>query len=170
MAPKFFSKLFKRQQEVHSHPRIIGISEDTCDINGDPFNRWKLPIPPPEQRQLTLGTRQCNPQHQSRFFQLPEEIRRMIYIELMGNRRVHIDYAWGQPSPWRPQALKGGRRWGWYHYICQRDGGFFIDEVWRHPRCWNWDDEREAWKEGLKSPPPGTKLGGVEWLRCCQLG
>lgn len=54
---------------------------------GEPFNnRWKLPIPPPEQCVLKLGARQGYPKKASGFFQLPVEVRELIYIELMGDQ------------------------------------------------------------------------------------
>jgi hypothetical protein len=38
-------------------------------------------------------------------------------------------------------------------------------------RGWDRGDERHANRtEGLMSAPTGTKLGDVEWLRCCQIG
>ncbi|CAG8899663.1 unnamed protein product [Penicillium egyptiacum] len=171
MAPKIF-RLFKRKRKENDPdfrpkgvaPNAIGISDSTCEVNGDPFNGWKLPIPPPEQRVLKL-TRQRSRQQASHFFQLPIEVRTLIYIELMGDRRIHIEHAWMLPSPFRPKLKRDGRRWDWWHGVCQRTGSFVDD------RCWDRADERYANRfEGLKSPPAGTKLRGVEWLRCCQIG
>jgi hypothetical protein len=173
MAPKIVTKLFKRKPKENdsyfrpkcNSPNAIGISDSTCQVNGDPFNRWKLPIPPPKQRVLKLGARQCNRQHGSHFFQLPIEVRKLIYIELMGNRRVHIEHAWMLPSPFRPKPKRDKERWDWWHGVCQRSGSYVDD------RCWDRRDEKYVnMSEGLQSPPAGTKLGGVEWLRCCQIG
>ncbi|KAJ5193706.1 hypothetical protein N7491_001037 [Penicillium cf. griseofulvum] len=173
MAPKIVTKLFKRKPKENCpyfrpkcvSPNAIGISDSTCEVNGDPFNGWKLPIPPPEQRVLKLGARQCNRQQASHFFQLPIEVRKLIYIELMGNRRVHIEYAWMLPSPFRPKLKRDRERWDWWHGVCQRSGSYVDD------RCWDRRDERYVnMSEGLQSAPAGTKLGGVEWLRCCQIG
>ncbi|KAJ5373539.1 hypothetical protein N7517_005545 [Penicillium concentricum] len=172
MAPEIFTRLFKtkRKNDPYSRPKCgspnaIGISDSTCEVNGDPFNGWKLPVPPPEQRVLKLGTRQSNRQQASHFFQLPIEVRTLIYIELMGNRRVHIEHAWMLPSPFRPRPKRDRERWEWWHGVCQKSASYVDD------RCWNRRNETLANKsEGLKSPPAGTKLGGVEWLRCCQIG
>lgn len=69
------------------------------------------------------------------------------------------------PSPFRPNPKRDGKRWDWWHGVCQRSGSFVDD------RCWDREDERYANRlEGLESAPAGTKLGGVEWLRCCQIG
>lgn len=172
MTPMIF-KLFNRKREENdlysrpkcASPNAIGISDSTCEVNGDPFNGWKLPIPQPDQRILKLGARQRNNQQASHFFQLPIEVRKLIYTELMGNRRVHIEHAWIFPSPFRRKSKRDGKRWEWWHGVCQR-GGSFVDD-----RCWHREDERYANKfEGLKSAPAGTKLRGVEWLRCCQIG
>ncbi|CAI7609454.1 unnamed protein product [Penicillium glandicola] len=173
MAYKIFTRFFKRERKENDletrpksvSPNAIGISDSTCEVNGDPFNGWKLPIPPPEQRVLKLGARECNRQQESYFFQLPIEVRTLVYIELMGNRRVHIEHAWMLPSPFRPKPKRDGKRWEWWHGVCQRSGSFVDD------RCWDREDERYANRfEGLQSAPAGTKLGGVEWLRCCQIG
>ncbi|KAJ5863146.1 hypothetical protein N7455_007214 [Penicillium solitum] len=172
MAPKIF-RLFQRKHKEKDEytrpksvsPNAIGISDSTCSINGDRFNGWKLPIPAPDQHILKLNTRQRNNQETSHFFQLPIEIRRLIYIELMGNRRVHIEHGWMFPSPFRLKLKRDGKRWDWWHSVCQRSGSFVDD------RCWDREDERYANRvEGLESAPAGTKLGGVEWLRCCQIG
>lgn len=177
MAPKIFAKLFKREHKIsdrHVRPReispnAIGISDSTCEVNGDPFNGWKLPIPAPRQSALKPRARQRITLQTSRFFQLPEEVRRMIYIELMGKRRVHIEHSWMLPSPFQPKLKREGKRWDWWHGICQESDSFIRDTY--DDRCWDRGAERYANRtEGLTSAPTGTKLGGVEWLRCCQIG
>ncbi|KAJ5091441.1 hypothetical protein NUU61_006311 [Penicillium alfredii] len=139
----------------------IGISDSTCEINGDIFNRWKLPTPPPEQRVRKIGARGRNSQEQSIFFRLPVEVRRLIYIELMGDRRVHIRYVWKKPSPFRPQPIQSGPRWDWWHCVCDRSNNFPEDPYF--DRCPDWECEKEL---NVRSP----KINGVEWLRSCQLG
>ncbi|KAJ5593932.1 uncharacterized protein N7459_000140 [Penicillium hispanicum] len=168
MAPKLLAKIFKRRKEPPPKfkikewsPNAIGIADSTCEINGDIFNRWKLPIPPPEERLRMIGARKRNPQDQCHFFRLPAEIRRMIYLELMGDRRVHIRYIWKEPSPFRPQPKQGGPRWDWWHSVCDHSNDFPEDALFDH--CWDWTDEADLKK---KSP----KINGVEWLRVCQIG
>lgn len=201
MAPKIFDKfLTKRERERRElqkcnpspwraigSPHAPGVSDSTCEVNGDPFNGWKLPIP--ENKSVIRCARQRNPQQQSKFFELPVEVRRMIYIELMGNRRVHIEYSWMWASPFEPKPFQSKplqptflqqrrflsilngtlRYWNWHHSVCQQTSSFAEDAY--MDRC---DDRsEESWKnrhEGLTSTRPGTKLGGAEWLRCCQVG
>jgi hypothetical protein len=159
----------------------------TCEVNGDPFNAWKLPIP--DNQGPLRFTRQQNSQKDSKFFGLPKEVRRMIDIELMGNRRVHIEYGWMPASPFKPKPFQSKplqrtylqrkrilsmingpvRYWNWHHSICQESNSF-TEDAWMD-RCMVYSEER--WKNSrdrLTSTPPGTKLGGAEWLRCCQLG
>ncbi|KAJ5153376.1 uncharacterized protein N7482_009854 [Penicillium canariense] len=171
MAPKFFDKLFKREHKRSDYrfrPRefwanAIGISDSTCEIQGDPFNGWKLPIPAPEQSALKSRARQHDGQQTSWFFRLPMEVRRMIYIELMGNRRVHIEHSWMYQSAFQPKSKRGGKRWIWWHGVCQNSDSFVCDTY--GDRCWGRDDESYAsYTEGLTRAPPGTKIQGVEWL------
>lgn len=118
MASKIFDKfLTKRERERRElqkcnpspwrgigSPHAPGVSDSTCEVNGDPFNGWKLPIP--ENQSVRRCARQRNHQQQSKFFELPVEVRRMIYIELMGNRRVHIEYSWMWASPFEPKSFQ----------------------------------------------------------------
>ncbi|KAJ6107481.1 hypothetical protein N7523_008804 [Penicillium sp. IBT 18751x] len=168
MAPRIFSKLFKSKKKQVSKftlkehsPVAIGISDSTCEINGDIFNRWKLPIQPPEYRLRTRCSQKPITQHQSSFFRLPAEIRRLIYRELMGDRRVHIRYLWKEPSPFRPQPKRGGSRWEWWHIVCEQCDCFPEDPDIDY--CPDWRAEA-----GLLQKRP--KIGGVEWLRSCQIG
>ncbi|KAJ5256435.1 hypothetical protein N7505_011586, partial [Penicillium chrysogenum] len=105
-------------------PNAIGIWDSTCEINGDIFNRWKLPIQP-EQRPRSPGARQKSSQQQSPFFRLLAEIRRLVYLELMGDRRVHIRYFWRKPSR-EPHSKP---RWRWWHTVCDHSDGFIDDPV-----------------------------------------
>ncbi|KAJ5761776.1 uncharacterized protein N7511_005158 [Penicillium nucicola] len=168
MAPKIFSKIFKRKKEQPPGippkewaPNAIGISDSTCEINGDVSNRWKLPIPAPKYRTGEIGARPRNPQNQSIFFRLPVEIRRMVYVELMGNRRVHIRHVWKDPSPFRPRPKHKGLQWDWWHCVCADSDTFPEDR--RFDYCRTWVDEAA---EKKKAP----KINGVEWLRSCQIG
>lgn len=202
MVPAIFDKFFakrergRRQQQKDNpypwkwapFPCAIGVSDSTCEVNGDPFNAWRLPIP--ENRGPLRCTRPQNCQKDSEFFNnLPKEVRRMIYIELIGNRRVHIEYGWMPASPYVPKPFQSKplqptflqrkrflsmingqpRYWNWHHSICQESISF-AEDAWMD-RCVLEAEER--WKRHNQdrpiSPPPGTKLEGVEWLRCCQL-
>ena len=149
-------------------PIAIGVSDFTCEVDGDIFNEWKLPIP--ETKNATKPfTLQPNHQEASKFFQLPGEMRRMIYIELMGNRRIHIEYGWMLDSPFKPRSNKDGKRWDWWHGVCQSSDSFIRDA--HDDRSWSRRDEACASRtKGLQNALSGTKLQGVEWLRCCQLG
>lgn len=176
MAPNVFDKIFKRERKVkvyHTRPMVyspdaIGISDSTCEINGDRFNGWKLPIPAPAQNALKTRARQAVAQQASWFFRLPVETRRIIYIELMGNRRVHIEYSWMLQSPFQPKSKRRGMRWDWWHGVCQNSNSF-VQDIYMD-RCWDRGDERYANQtKGLTRAPSGTKLRGVEWLRCCQI-
>lgn len=161
MAPKIFDKLFKREHKKSDYPfrppvfwpNAIGISDSTCEINGDLFNEWKLPIPAPEQSALKSRTRQRAPQQTSWFFRLPVEVRRIIYIELMGNRRVHIEYAWMFQSPFRPKTKRGAKRWDWWHGICQHRDSFARDIY--ADQCMDRGDETHISRtKRLTSAPP----------------
>ncbi|KAF4768945.1 hypothetical protein HAV15_008670 [Penicillium sp. str.  len=165
MAPHFFNKLFKRKKKGPKEPRFtlrewspnaIGIWDSTCEINGDIFNRWKLPIQP-EQRPRSPGARQKSSQQQSSLFRLPAEIRRLIYLELMGDRRVHIRYFWRKPSA-EPHSEP---RWRWWHAVCDHSDGFIDDPV-----------EDICSISGSEGPTDilKPKIGSMEWLRCCQVG
>ena len=165
MAPHFFNTLFKRKKKAPKEPRFtleecspnaIGIWDSTCEINGDIFNRWKLPIQL-EQRPRSPGAQQKSSQQQSPLFRLPAEIRRLIYLELMGDRRVYIRYFWRKPSP-KPHSEP---RWRWWHAVCEHSDGFNDDPV--EDIC------SISSREGYMHIPR-PKIGGVEWLRCCQIG
>ncbi|KAJ5815132.1 hypothetical protein N7474_006909 [Penicillium riverlandense] len=171
------SKLFKRKYVVtpyyprRTEPEAIGISDSTCKVNGDPVNEWKLPIPPLEQREVKISGHPCNPQHQSRFFKLPPEIRRLIYLELLGGRRVHIDYTFKWPSPFRPQPLAKKRKryyWQWWHLLCHESDYFSNDPFF--DRCAiHADEANDAKNHGWTVAPEGTKIRGVELLSSCQM-
>ncbi|CAG8896954.1 unnamed protein product [Penicillium nalgiovense] len=165
MAPHVFNNLFKRKMKAPKESRLtpkecspnaIGIWDSTCEINGDIFNRWKLPIQL-EQHPRSPGARQKSSQQQSSLFRLPTEIRRLIYLELMGDRRVHIRYFWRKPSP-KPHSEP---RWRWWHAVCEHSDGFIDDPV--EDIC------SISGREGYMHIPR-PKIGGVEWLRCCQIG
>ncbi|CAG8024664.1 unnamed protein product [Penicillium nalgiovense] len=165
MAPHVFNNLFKRKKKAPKESRLtpkecspnaIGIWDSTCEINGDIFNRWKLPIQL-EQHPRSPGARQKSSQQQSSLFRLPTEIRRLIYLELMGDRRVHIRYFWRKPSP-KPHSEP---RWRWWHAVCEHSDGFIDDPV--EDIC------SISGREGYMHIPR-PKIGGVEWLRCCQIG
>ncbi|KAJ5518959.1 hypothetical protein N7453_001381 [Penicillium expansum] len=165
MAPRFLNKLFKHKKKGPKEPRFtlrewspnaIGIWDSTCEINSDIFNRWKLPIQP-EQCPHSPRARQKSSQQESLLFRLPAEIRRLIYLEIMGDRRVHIRYFWRQPSP-EPHSKP---RWHWWHVVCEHSDGFIDDPV--EDICSM--SGREAY---MHTPRP--KIGSVEWLRCCQIG
>lgn len=177
MAPKIFDKVFKREHKIRDYcfrprefrPDAIGISDSTCEIKGDLFNGWKLPVLAPEQNALKPHSRQRVAQQASWFFRLSVEIRRIIYIELMGNRRVHIEYSQMLQSPFQPKSKRGGKRQDWWYSVCQNSNSFVRDTY--DDRCRDRGDERYTNQfEGLTSTLLGTKLRGVEWLRCCQIG
>lgn len=177
MAPRIFEKFFKREKKRNdrdrpseSWPTAIGISDPTCEIKGDRFHGWKLPIPAPGERSLLSCKQTRADQYASGFFGLPPEVRRRIYIVLMGNRRVHIEYAWMLQSPFEPPTKRGGKRWDWWHGVCQENDSFVQDTYLES--CPDRGDERwNARQKGVSvRPTPGTKLEGVEWLRCCQIG
>lgn len=165
MTPRFFNKLFKRKKKgpeepifklSECSPNAIGIWASTCEINGDIFNRWKLPIQP-EQRPRSSRAQQKSSQQQSPLFHLPAEIRRLIYLELMGDRRVHVRYFWRQPSP-EPQSEP---RWRWWHAVCNHSDGFIDDPG---------EDTCSTWSREVYMHNPRPKIGCMEWLRCCQIG
>ncbi|KAJ5893536.1 hypothetical protein N7495_005227 [Penicillium taxi] len=159
MAPKIFS-LFKRKKERPRPPGItssdaIGISDSTCEVNGDIFNRWKLPIPPPEQRLLKFDAKPHS-QSQSLCFCMPADIRGLIYIELMGSQRVHIVYSWRPPfqPPPKPKPRSGDWHWGWWHChsVCEKLE-LFPD------LCYI------GFMMGDMNPRFEGRIGNVEWLR-----
>ncbi|CAG8040051.1 unnamed protein product [Penicillium salamii] len=167
MAPNILSKMFKCKKEKPPgnppkewSPNAIGISDSTCEINGDIFNPWKFPVPPPQYHIGKIGARRHSPQNQSDFFRLPNEIRRMIYLELMGDRRVHIRHVWSEPSSFVPKPKRRGPRWDWWHCVCGKSNRF--PEDLNFDSCGDWRDEAAETKE--------LKIKGVEWLRSCQIG
>lgn len=168
MAPNFLSKIFKRKKPEPKFtlreysPNAIGISDSTCEINGDIHNRWKLPIQP-EQCLHKLGDRKCSSQQQSPFFRLPAEIRRLIYLELVGGRRVHIRYFWREPWPPRPQSKRSGPHWHWCHGVCIKSDGFPEDTEFDNCSMW-------LGIPGSEGTMISPRIAGVEWLRCCQIG
>ncbi|KAJ5180092.1 hypothetical protein N7492_003302 [Penicillium capsulatum] len=175
MAPSILSRLFRKHEPTQhvrrTEPLTIGISESTCQVNGDPFDKEKLPLPSPIKRRLKTGKRPRSSQEQSAFFRLPLEIRELIYRELFGGRRIHIDHVFKGPSVFRPQPQGKYRKshWQWWHLVCQESSSFTKDRDTDH--CSNYNNERmDAERLGWEAAPPGTKLAGVEWLQCCQVG
>lgn len=174
MAPHFFSKLFKTKNQRNKTRRkeptvVVGISESTCQVNGDPFDQSKLPVPSPNQRQLQLGQRPFRTQEQSLFFRLPLEIRQLIYLELFGGRRVHIDYLFKGPSVFRPRPQGKYRKnhWQWWHSVCRWSNTFA--DYFDNPQCYDCSEYARKGHE-WEAAPPEAKLAGVEWLQCCQMG
>lgn len=153
-----------------------GVDDSTCEVTNCLTNSSKLPIPPPEiQRRQTLSefTRLAvNSQPQSLFFNLPAEIKIQIYGELFGHRRVHIDYAFCQPSHWNPLKKRPNDEWQWWHEVC-RDFDAFRDgkETCECPSAaYFWHRSSSYW-EGLTAAgwEEDRKMPGGAWLRSCQL-
>jgi hypothetical protein len=77
----------------------------------------------------------------------------------MGDRRVHIRYFWREPSP--KSHSHSEPRWRWWHAVCEHSDGFIDDLI--EDIC------SIAGREGYMHIPR-PRIGGVEWLRCCQIG
>ncbi|PYH37483.1 major facilitator superfamily transporter [Aspergillus neoniger CBS 115656] len=168
-------------------PEAPGILDTNCTIitQNQKQRRYKLPIPDPEHRQRQLQTlatssaRPQNPQSQSAFFsRLPLEVRNIIYRELFGGGRVHVDYLWKRPSAvvarpptGKDKGKKADALWQWWHRVCAVSDEWVDDRF--EERCVDALDERDetlpwGWE---KAAPPGTKLQGVAaMLTVCQMG
>ena len=149
-----------------NYPNAVGINESTCEINGSLFDRENLPVPSPDEHRRQLGTHPCKAQFKSKFFKLPLEIREMIYRELLGDRRVHIGYLFDPPYTYQDHK-RYRSQWHWWHRVCDKSHSFGVELC--RDRCWARCDDKER-QAGWTTSPPGTKLQGVEWLRCCQKG
>lgn len=60
-------------------------------------DRWKSPVLSLEERKrevekMTTHTKTCSLQGKSPLFSLPREVRNLVYLELFGDRLVHVDY------------------------------------------------------------------------------
>lgn len=181
MAPNIISKLLNKDKDKPPRypisrmgPKAVGIDNSTCEINPKHTKWWKLPIPPPEQRDRKLGgTRPRNPQYQSLFFaKVPREVRYLIYKEVMGGRRVHVDYGFRTPSIHlqRREMKKDPPRWLWWHCVCEMSDCYsFVDDRY-YDHCPGTIDKAFFVRREGESPPQRRKIGDVEWLRCCQMG
>ncbi|KAL4785026.1 hypothetical protein BJX76DRAFT_325786 [Aspergillus varians] len=172
----------RRTERINTTPYVSravlespGISDSTCQVNGDPHDPDRLPILPPDYTSLfdavagdetespSLLNQAFHPQSQSPFFtQLPPEIRTLIYLHAFGGRRIHLDYDF---TPGR-----NGNQWRWWHRVC--------------------DDESTCPSKALPCPETATaeatmlqlgsrswvkagfeyKIHALGWLRCCKIG
>lgn len=175
---------------------LTGINERTCKVNGRDDDKRKMPIPNSRRRPLTppfvpeegwtVAKRRIdiNTQTQSHFFsQLPVEVRHLIYLELYGKRRIHLEYHVGPGHNIirNNRSDNDGRnntyRWGWWHFICHEPTFgparrvIFPD---RGDSCQiiaEWGVSSEAvGKPYDKELFVDRKLPGSNWLRSCRIG
>lgn len=191
MAPDIFSKFFDRRSKWPViYPRntaanAIGIYESSCEVTDKLTNKYMLPVKSPKERQRQRSrppgyTKYCSPQRKSLFFtKLPRELRDLVYLELFGGRRVHIEYDYQPPNIFLyPSDDKAGKKekkrippfhWQWKHILCQKSDDWEEDKDRVYDTCGNWAHEADLARDnGWTEPPPGTKLKGVELLRTCQ--
>ncbi|KAH1424098.1 hypothetical protein KXW29_004184 [Aspergillus fumigatus] len=167
----------------------VGIYHETCKQNGNCRDFRSMPLPPP-RRPLTppdyelaairgrsntltaINTSTTNfldltksttlPQDQSLLFsRLPKEIRQRIYIELFGNRSVHLEYDFGYAPGYRQRDKRPPDQWRWWHRVCD-------DEEHPNPgdlcRMNDLEDPKRIGRRQLSR----HKLKGVAWLRVCR--
>jgi len=179
--PQFFQRFRRRpkNQDATSTdlPLILsktGIDYDTCNSNAslrDYRDYTAMPLPPP-RRPLTPPPESADPeespgavntQTQSALFaRLPRNIRERIYIELFGERAVHVEYDYGFAPGYRGREKKPPDQWRWWHRVCEEEEAKPGDMC----RSDDLDDlKRKGKRELLK-----YKLKGVEWLRTCRIG
>lgn len=180
MPTQFFQRLRRRpkdQDSASSDLRVTlsktGIDYDTCSSNTSLRDYTAMPFPPP-RRPLTPppepATSLChdepertNPQSQSALFaRLPRDVRERIYVELFGQRPVHLEYDFGYAPGCRGRDKRPPDQWRWWHRVCAEE------EAKPGDMCRTDDIEdlkRLGRRELLKH-----KLKGVEWLRTCRVG
>lgn len=153
-----------------AEPSSIGIDDSTCEVTTSRANPWKLPISPPSvELDKPAPTPTPNCQRQSAFFNLPPEIRQQIYTELLGNKRVHIDFSFHRRPGWldapKERMKEYKPQWRWFHHVCSKSDGFHHEQY--GDDCpQNTGDEpfHDLSVLGFTS----RKLEGVAWLRSCR--
>ncbi|KAI9038145.1 fungal specific transcription factor domain-containing protein [Aspergillus affinis] len=142
----------------------IGIDASTCRNHGDPGYSRQLPVLPPDYRCLGYDPDRVNStiniQDQSAFFaRLPLEVRELIYICLLGNRRIHVNY------DFHPRR----RRWRWWYRVC--DDPQYCPDKSDPFVCPEYAGAEEAMLELGSSAwvRPGFeyKFYALGWLVCC---
>ncbi|KAF4202038.1 hypothetical protein CNMCM8927_000695 [Aspergillus lentulus] len=167
----------------------VGIYHETCKQNGNcrdfkamPLPPPRRPLTPPDQELATIRSRSNTltaintsttnfldlnesntlPQDQSLFFaRLPKEIRQRIYIELFGDRSVHLEYDFGYAPGYRQRDKRPPDQWRWWHRVCDEED---------HPnpgdmcRMNDLEDPKRIGRRQLSR----HKLKGVAWLRVCR--
>jgi hypothetical protein len=186
MTPRIFKWLLREKPPEppsirRTEPCSLGIDDSTCEVTESVTNPCKLPIPPSldpsrenhHHHELSASSSPANPQRQSGFFKLPAEIRQQIYTEVLGGRRVHIDYDFAEPTGWRHMKKKKySRQWRWWHHVCA-DGDSFIEDDSLWDRCPRrvLEEETEEWTlDGRIRDRRTTKIRGAGWLRTCRRG
>ncbi|KAL3486120.1 hypothetical protein BJX62DRAFT_242276 [Aspergillus germanicus] len=143
-----------------------GVHPSSCEVNGDRHNRERLPILPTDHTSLyssIIDAQNSVPdtQAQSPFFaKLPPEIRQLIYRQLFGGRRIHLDLDY----------ISQQAQWHWWHRVCDcpdtcPDKQFICPE--------NAAAETMMLRLGPKASVTDraeTRVDGIEWLRCCKQG
>ncbi|KAL4949546.1 hypothetical protein BDW69DRAFT_174216 [Aspergillus filifer] len=151
-----------------------GIRETTCKVNGPITDGEFLATLPDNYTSLysTLTTgkgKASDPQDQSPFFNLPPEIRDIIYFHLLGNQKIHIDYELRYVYDWETDTSQ--RRWAGWHRICDDPDNCPKGKSLPCPETANAEKRflDMGWKshvaEGFKA-----KLSALNWFRCCKLG
>ncbi|KAL4916418.1 hypothetical protein BDW62DRAFT_106166 [Aspergillus aurantiobrunneus] len=149
-----------------------GIRGRSCEVNGDPHDRTRLPILPPGYTSvLAASNRSDNTDNQASqgfslqdtsplFTKLPPEVRELIYLHAFGSRRIHLDYDFS------PHL----NRWTWWHRVCDDDancpGKEFACPETAAAEATMLQLGSSSWvKSGFE-----YKLDAVNWLRCCKIG
>lgn len=176
--PQFLQRFRRRPKDQQDPSDLLiilsktGVDYDTCNSNAPLRDYTAMPLPPP-RRPLTPPPEAAdteenpdgavNPQSQSALFtRLPRNIRERIYIELFGERAVHLEYDYGFAPGYRGRDKKPPDQWRWWHRVCEEEEPKPGDMC----RSDDLDDlKRHGKRELLK-----YKLKGVEWLRTCRLG
>ncbi|KAJ0426913.1 hypothetical protein BJY00DRAFT_306904 [Aspergillus carlsbadensis] len=143
-----------------------GVHPLSCEVNGSRHNRERFPVLPTDHVSLYSSIIDGqNPvpdtQAQSPFFaQLPTEIRQLIYRQLFGDRRVHLDLDY----------VSQQAQWLWWHRVCDcpdtRPDKQFICPENAAAETMMLHLGSKAWVTGRAE----AKVDGVGWLRCCKKG
>lgn len=157
----------------------IGIDDATCQVNGRREDRSKMPIPQPCRQSPTV--KKPHPQPGSLFFtRLPPEVRGLVYLQLFGNRRVHVEF--DMDVRYCEKASRGtlSESWRWWHCICHEQVFrpsvvvHFTNRDECHALEWSLEASHEhedaatqSWRRSVWRSHHKLSL---EWLRCCRLG
>ncbi|KAH8812725.1 hypothetical protein F5884DRAFT_729915 [Xylogone sp. PMI_703] len=137
-----FKEFFRSKKGKDSKPRKRG--PEYRDPNVQPT------LPKSRPRALTFQG-SSSQQASNLFLRLPAELRNRIYLDVFGNRKVHILFSYGSfRYGYRTRTDKKPPEWRWWHCICTWDQT--TDD-----RYWSirWDQCKGGNFDGSPGPPNG---------------